>query len=228
MFHAIVDQLGRQGHVDPKVYADIKTARMNWKSRKGEEAFKAYEEQLVISFIQLLTNLDVQEYNQAVERVFQKYKDQVYRYTRRLIRDLKDQDYLLFAVSGSGHDIVGKIARYYDFDDFIGSEYEQKDGRFTGQVASAIYQKPQLLKQLVAKHNLTFAGSIGVGDSEGDIDMLSLAEQPIAFNPSKKLFRHASTNGWKIVLERKNMVYELEQADGSYRLARTNAQDEDA
>ena len=51
--------------------------------------------------------------------------------------------------------------------------------------------------------------------------MLSTVEQPIAFNPTKQLFEHARTYGWRIVLERKNMVYELEPRDGSYILAQT-------
>jgi phosphoserine phosphatase len=49
--------------------------------------------------------------------------------------------------------------------------------------------------------------------------MLEAVEQPIAMNPSQKLFDHAQKHGWKIVVERKNMIYELEDRDGSYVLA---------
>jgi phosphoserine phosphatase len=53
--------------------------------------------------------------------------------------------------------------------------------------------------------------------------MLGMVEHPVAFNPSQKLFREAERRGWKIVIERKNMIYELEKAGAGYRLARTNA-----
>jgi len=89
----------------------------------------------------------------------------------------------------------------------------------------AALHKPELLKQLVAKHGLTFTDSIGMGDSEGDISMLEMTEHPLAFNPSKILFQQAQKQGWKVVIERKNMIYELEPADGHYRLAHTNAEE---
>jgi HAD superfamily hydrolase (TIGR01490 family) len=223
MFHAIVDQLGHDGHLEAEDYAAIKTARMDWKSRRGEEAFRAYEAQLVGLFEKLLTKITVQDYESALDTVFTKYKDQVYRYTRGLIKELKEKDYMLFAISGSGHEIVAKIAEHYGFDDFIGSDYKREGSRFTGEMDVAVFRKPQALRALAERHGLTFEGSIGVGDSEGDIAMLDTVEHPIAFNPSKKLFRHASERGWAIVLERKNMVYELEPKQGEYRLAHTNA-----
>lgn len=49
--------------------------------------------------------------------------------------------------------------------------------------------------------------------------MLEIVEEAIAFNPSEKLFWHATRKGWKIVVERKNHVYELIQRNGTYVLA---------
>jgi phosphoserine phosphatase len=48
--------------------------------------------------------------------------------------------------------------------------------------------------------------------------MMDIVENPIAFNPEKKLFEYIGQKGWKIVVERKNMVYELENKDGKYQL----------
>jgi phosphoserine phosphatase len=47
------------------------------------------------------------------------------------------------------------------------------------------------------------------GDTESDIPMLELVEIPIAFNPNKKLFEHAKARGWRTVVERKDVIYEL-------------------
>ena len=80
-----------------------------------------------------------------------------------------------------------------------------------------------VLQELVKKHRATMPGSIAVGDGSSDISMLEMVELPIAFNPEKKLFDYASAKGWKIVIERKNMVYELEKQDGRYILAKTNS-----
>jgi phosphoserine phosphatase len=73
----------------------------------------------------------------------------------------------------------------------------------------------------VEKYGATFAGSIAIGDSESDIAMLELVERPIAFNPSKGLFKEAQKQGWPVVLERKNMIYELENRGNEYVLAET-------
>jgi phosphoserine phosphatase len=69
------------------------------------------------------------------------------------------------------------------------------------------------------KHGVSREGSIAIGDSGSDIAMLELVERPIAFNPTKGLFEHAKANNWEIVIERKNVVYELKANDGSYVLA---------
>src|SRR4029079_18165341 len=126
--------------------------------------------------------------------------------------------YLLFAISGSQSEIVAKIASHYGFDDFVGSTYERKGNKFTGKKIIAKDSKHIILQNLVSKHGATYKNSIGVGDSEGDLTMLGEVSRPIAFNPSKLLFEEAKKRGWPIVIERKNMIYNLEPKDGKYLL----------
>ena len=49
--------------------------------------------------------------------------------------------------------------------------------------------------------------------------MLEIVDNPIAFNPDKEFFQVVKDHGWKIVVERKNMVYELAPSDGRYILS---------
>jgi HAD superfamily hydrolase (TIGR01490 family) len=224
LYHAVADKLAKRGVINAADFTAVRAARMEWKNRAGEASFDAYERQLVTLINGSISSLSVAELEQAYDEVITEYKDQVYTYTRDLIESLRREKYLLFVISGSQSEIVKLLAKHYRFDDFGGTVYEQKDGRFTGQSTPLrAEKKPEYLKQLVEKHGAAWQGSVGVGDSESDIPMLSLVERPVAFNPSKKLFQHASKAGWKIVLERKNMVYELEPNNGSYVLAQTNA-----
>lgn len=219
LYHALADELARTGHLDPKEFQKVRRARMLWKKRTHETSFEEYEQALVALIDKAITGIRVEALEAACHSVMDEYKDQVYTYTRDLIRDLQTKNYLLFAISASQAQIVGLIAGYYGFDDFGGSEYEVKDGYFTGRKELLVSEsKPEFLKQLVAKHGAVWQGSYAVGDSDGDIPMLESVEQPIAFNPTKKLFQHASAQGWKIVIERKNMVYQLEQENGKYSL----------
>lgn len=219
LYHAIADELVKEGHLDQERYEKVRAARLTWKQREHETSYQDYEQALVKFFEEAVKGVPVDTLKQACGIVLDRYKDQVYTYTRDLIKELKDKDYLLFAISASQDMIVQLLAMYYGFDDSGGSIYEVEDGKFTGlsEVLKS-ERKPEFLKQLVQKHGASYDGSIAVGDSEGDIPMLSIVEQPIAFNPTKELFEHASANNWKVVVERKNMIYELESQSGHYKL----------
>lgn len=223
LYHAVADALAKHGYISPEAYATIQDARMDWKNRKHAESFKDYERRLVSIYDQLLASLSVAHFMSAAEAVFEEYKDQVYTYTRNLLRNLKEQNYLLLAISGSQSEVVKLIADYYGFDDYLGSTYLHENGKFTGKTILPFLDKAKALKQLVDKHKASYRGSIAVGDSFSDVAMLKAVEMPIAFNPEQKLYEHAKRAGWKIVLERKNMVYELERVDGKYELVQTSA-----
>jgi HAD superfamily phosphoserine phosphatase-like hydrolase len=152
------------------------------------------------------------------EEVFQEHRDQVYTYTRSLIEELKTKDYLLFAISGSPREVVEKVAKYWGFDDWIASEYRVENNKITGTKTLGFIDKDKSVDYFVEKYGLVYKDSYGVGDSESDESMLQKVENPIAFNPSKELFAHASKKGWQIVVERKNVVYELNRQDGNYYL----------
>jgi HAD superfamily hydrolase (TIGR01490 family) len=219
LYHAVADSLVKLGFIDPVKYQAIKDARMIWKRRESSESFKKYELELVRLYSDILSELTTEQFETAADAVFEEYKDQVYTYTRDLVVRLKQEGYLLFAISGSQTQIVAKMSRYYGFDDFVGRIDETSGDRFTGQSSTPVFSKDKTLKELAAKHRVSFKKSVAVGDSASDIKMLELAELPIAFNPERELFKHALPAGWRIVIERKNMVYELERKTGKYELA---------
>ncbi len=218
LYHAIADQLAKDGHMDTLAYQTMKDARKAWK-RRTEASFRDYEVQVISTYESVLKKLTYKQLDRAVEAVFEEYKDQVYSYTRDLLVDLKSRGYILFAISGSQDEIVKKITDYYGFDDFIGTIYERSANGFTGKKTVAAHYKDKALKSLIDKYHLDYTDSLAIGDSKSDIAMMELVQLPIAFNPEESLFEHAKNKGWKIVIERKNMVYELESEDGKYQLA---------
>ncbi|HSX27741.1 MAG TPA: HAD family phosphatase [Patescibacteria group bacterium] len=222
LYHAVVGELAHQNHLSSDAERRINDARMTWKERKHENSFKDYERVLVQIYFEALQKVPYDAFETAVDTVFAEYKDQVYTYTRDLVRDLKKKGFVLLAISGSHEEIVKKLAEYYGFDDALGTRYLVQKGKFTGEEHGHIHKKHLALKELIAKHNLALKNSIAVGDSEGDITMLEAVEQPIAFNPTRQLFEHAKNKGWKIVIERKNVIYELEPENGKYVLAETD------
>lgn len=193
---------------------------IDWRTRKHENAFKMYEQTMAETFDGILTRIKCSDFDEAARAVFERVSDYVYAYTRDLARDLKHQGYTLIAISGSQEELVRPFADKYGFDVWVGQHYERGDnGYFTGEIVKTHNGKDIILRRLVLEHGLTFSESIAVGDSRGDIDMLSIVEQPIAFNPDHELFTMAKEQDWKVVVERKNMIYELEPNGHTFVLA---------
>ena len=218
LYHAVVDRLAKTGALGTGVDHDIHEARMKWKRREGTDGFYAYERVLIDLYDKAVSTLDPKEFDATTNTIINEYRDQVYTYTRDLVKKFKNESYVLLAISGSQKELVAKIAEHYGFDDYIATDYARTKDGFSGEVSVASHDKKSALDILIAKHNLTLAGSYAVGDSKSDAAMLAMVENPIAFNPDKNLFDEAKKQGWKIVLERKNMIYELESNNGTYIL----------
>lgn len=219
LYHAVVDRMAKKGLLGTDAKDQLRDARMHWKRREHPEAFHDYEKALIAVYQAALPNLKSEDFDQTVSEIIQEYKGQIYTYTRDLILRLKKRGYILLAISGSHQELVKLIAEEYGFDDWHGSTYQRKDGSFTGEAEIASFDKRKHLSMLVDRHKLSFDDSYAVGDSASDAPMLEMVEHPIAFNPDMKLLAIAQTHGWNVVVERKNVVYELKAQDGTYVLA---------
>jgi phosphoserine phosphatase len=150
---------------------------------------------------------------EVADRVLIFHKNRVYRYTRDLIKKYQKTHFLL-AISLSPYHIVEPFARYWGFNKVYALFYEVDDqGMFTGSVdhKDLMMRKDKVLKRAVEKENLTLQGSIGVGDTESDATFLELVQRPIAFNPNSTLHEIAKRRGWEIVVERKDVVYNMNE-----------------
>lgn len=218
LYHAVVNQLAKSGHVSEQDYAAIRDSRMQWKKRSHEQSFKAYEKTIIQAFHNAIQGINHEIYETAIDKVLLEHKDQVYTFTRDLIVSLRKEGYVLLAISGSQHEIVERLAQYYGFDDVSGNQYEIVGNSFTGKHAHSVERKKSILEELIDKHNLATNESVAVGDSESDIPLLDSVEHPIAFNPTKGLMERARAQQWRIVVERKNAIYDLRPSSQGYIL----------
>ncbi|HVX90686.1 MAG TPA: HAD-IB family phosphatase [Candidatus Paceibacterota bacterium] len=210
LFLDLVDRLIENGVFPKEVREAYEDARLKWLDRKGD--YQTYVMKVVEVFGGQLKGVPFQDVANAAGEVIEEKKDRVYRYTRDLIKDLKQKGYFLLAISHSPKFIADGFGYEAGFDKTYGYFYETgPSDKFTGTIADEdlIRNKAAILQRAVRKENLTFEESIGVGDTEGDISMLEAVETPIAFNPNQKLLEHARVRGWKVVVERKDVIYEL-------------------
>lgn len=220
LYREVVYELIATDKAPPELAKAFSQLEINWKTRQHSDAFKIYEQAMSNTFSSALPLIKCSDFDQAARSVFERVSDYVYAYTRDLVLNLKRQNYTLIAISGSQEELVKPFADKYGFDTWVGQHYERGDnGYFTGKTIKTHDGKGVILQRIVKQQGLSFEGSIAVGDSHGDASMLSIVEQPIAFNPDRELFDIAKQNDWKVVVERKNMIYELEPNGHTFILA---------
>lgn len=181
-----------------------------WLDRRG--SYEEYILDVIKAFDHNVTRLYEKDFRRVAREVVNFHKDRVYRYTRDLVRDLDKRGYYLLAISHSPVELVREFGEKLGFDKVYGRIHEtDSNGRFTGATMylDLINDKAKILKRAVKKENLTMKGSIGVGDTYSDAKFLRLVENPICFNPNIWLFKRAKRSGWKIVVERKDVIYEF-------------------
>lgn len=206
----LTERLIEKGIFPKEVRKEYETERFRWLDRKGD--YHAYINKLVRVFIKHIKGVKFEDVAEAAEEVTFEKQHRVYSYTRDLVKKLKRKGYFLLAISHSPKFIVDAFCYELGFDKVYGFFYETgASGRFTGNVEDkdVILNKAAILSRAVRKEELTFEKSVAVGDTESDIPMLDLVETPIAFNPNSLLYKHAKRRGWKVVIERKDVVYEL-------------------
>lgn len=213
LYIEIVRQLIKDGALPPNTTEHFEVAYSEWQDRTHVDSYNEYTQAVINAFEKYLPTLRVKNFETAADSVVSRQKAHTYVYTRDLIAKLKKQNYFLVAISGSQSELVERFVKAYGFNAFAGSNYEKVNGRFTGKSQILTHQnKVHFLQSLLHQQQLSLRGSLAVGDSEGDIDMLKIVENPIAFNPERSLFKYARRRGWKIVVERKNVVYELKKS----------------
>ena len=215
----LVEELVRRGDFPESARTLYKGYEEAWIERQG--SYEDYIMKVVESFTSHMKGLPYTALHEAAKTVNAKDKNIRYLYTSKLIRDLKKQGYFLLAVSQSPWAVLHDFCAMLGFDKVYGRFYElDSEERFTGNVVSEelISDKSAIVRRAAEKHGLTLEGSYAVGDTEGDIPMLSIVENPICFNPNAKLAKVARKNGWTIVIERKDVLYHWDGITGAMRI----------
>ncbi|MCC6934256.1 MAG: HAD family phosphatase [Candidatus Yanofskybacteria bacterium] len=216
----LFNELVRRGVFPRQASLEVERNFVAWLNRKGH--YNDYLMKLVKVHYRYQTGCTVRQVEPAIRAVIAWQKDRVYRYTRDLIKELRAKGFYLLAISNSQNSMVQRFAHVLGFDAAIGRALEVVDGIYTGRVLydgkrfpiEAHLDKVAILTSFLSTHgvNADLKHSIAVGDSEGDIPLLNAVGNPIAFNPSAELAAVAQDRGWQIVVERKDIVYKIHDA----------------
>lgn len=214
----LVDALIDQKIFTQKVRFVYEKSYQDWLDRRG--SYETYIMDVVRAFEGNLKNIRHDDFVRIAAQVVAIQKHHMYVYTRDLIKELKKKGYFILAISHSPKEILDEFCAHLGFDKVYGRVYEVgNNGKFTGKTLyiEEISNKANILKRFIEKpfdtaqgrEHLSLEDSYGVGDSESDIKFLTFVDNPICFNPNSKLYQYAKKAGWKVVVERKDVIYEL-------------------
>ncbi|PSO42996.1 hypothetical protein BRC19_03005 [Candidatus Saccharibacteria bacterium QS_5_54_17] len=209
----LIEELLRSEKLPEHVKDEYIESRQRWLNREG--SYENYVQDVVAAFNKHTVGMEQRIVRDVAGEVIQRMAKHTYRCTRQLIDELKASHFLL-AISGSPQEVVALFAQQYGFDATSGKISTLENGKYTGEFQSAA--KDKILKQFMDDYGLTYENSVGVGDTESDSTFLELVQRPIAFNPNRKLFVAAQRHGWEVIVERKDVIYELKKKDGTYVL----------
>lgn len=206
----LTEKLITSGIFSAKVRKIYVRSYKNWLDRNG--SYEKYIDAVIKAFEQSIKGKSHKKVSRIAKGVIEDQQNRTYRYTRDLVGALRRKKYYLLAISNSPREIVEPFCKRLGFDKIYGRVYEVgKNGKFTGKVlyADLISDKAKILERAINKESLTLNDSIGIGDTESDIPFLKLVETPICFNPNLALYRYAKNNGWNVVVERKDVIYQM-------------------
>lgn len=206
----LVETMVAEGIFPSETNRDYTKQFFAWQNREG--TYEDYIEAVVQSFMKRIKGVFYGDLADIGRMVVAEQGKHVYRYTRDLIQELRAKNYYIVAISQSPKTVLDEFCENYGFDKVYGRMYELgPNDRFTGAVIDEHYiqNKANIIKRVFDVEDVTKEGSVGVGDTEGDIPLLETVEKKICFNPNLRLYNYAKQMDWSVVVERKDVVYQL-------------------
>lgn len=210
----LIDELSWRGIFSKDARRVLVETYASWLEHRG--TYEDYRKKIIKIYSKELCGCSQSDIVKASRKVADFNKARTYIFSRDLVKKLRAEKYIIIAVSGSPLEIVREYNKYLKFDEVFGSVYETDGkGKYTGKaIFEPVKHKGHLVGQYISEKNLTLEGSVGVGDTESDISFLKMVERPIAFNPNLNLEKAARRNDWKIVVEKKDVIYDI----GNFKL----------
>jgi HAD superfamily hydrolase (TIGR01490 family) len=207
---ALTRRLVDEGVFSERVREELSRDYYAWVERRG--SYETYDELVVELFLRELEGVSVTELRKYATVEVEAHGRRLHMYTRDMTRRLKEAGYHLIAISGSPQEILDLFLKPLLFDRSWGTVLARDDrGRFTGEMLHNPFRnKRAVLERFMEDTGAVLGGSVGLGDTLSDVGFLEMVGTPIAFNPNRSLFEVARRSGWPIVVERKDVIYNLQ------------------
>jgi HAD superfamily phosphoserine phosphatase-like hydrolase len=191
----IIQAQERDGFMKPGVWNAVEGQLQRYKNK--EATYKEAADKMLKAWAEGLRGKSYQEAVDYVQTYFDNNPNKFFGWFEAA-RPLLSQHHI-FIVSTNYQFISEAVVSRFNLQGFVSSEAEVKDDRFTGRVAKSLAGNKGEVVGLLERYPKE--GTIAVGDSENDIEMLEKVEIPICFNPDERLRGVANNKGWPVVNE---------------------------
>ncbi len=208
---ALTRRLVNEGIFSEWVREELSQVYYAWVERRG--SYDAYDELVVQLFMRELKGVSAARLKRCASAEVEEHGRRLHIYTRDMAHRLKQAGYHLIAISGSPQEIIELFLKPLDFDRAWGTVLTKDErGCYTGEVLDNPFRdKRRVLEGFLEEANTNLQGSVGMGDTFSDVGFLELVQTPIAFNPNRALLEVARQRGWPLVVERKDVIYNLQK-----------------
>lgn len=206
----LINELSWLGTFPTDVRRKLTEVYSNWLKHEG--TYEDYRSALVKLYSEHIRGVEEEKVREASRILIPFHMKRTYLFSEALIKRFRSEGRHIIAVSGSPIEVVEEYNKdYLGFDKVFGSVYEKDaDGRYTGVATfEPTKAKDEVVKRYAEENGIDLADSYGIGDTESDIGIFRIVEHPIAFNPNQNLKTVAEKEGWRIVVEKKDVVYDL-------------------
>lgn len=119
-----------------------------------------------------------------------------------LVDKHRDAGDTLLIITATNTFVTTPIAERFGIPHLIGTDPEQADGRYTGNVAGTpSFQEGKVsrLNEWLSEQRLDMKDSWFYSDSHNDIPLLEKVDNPVAVDPDEALLEHAQQQQWPIL-----------------------------
>jgi HAD superfamily phosphoserine phosphatase-like hydrolase len=206
----LINELAWLGIFSTDVRKRLAQVYTGWLEHEG--TYEDYRSALVALYAEHIQGVSGDRVREASRILIPFHMKRTYLFSEALIKRFRAEERHIIAVSGSPIEVVEEYnEQYLKFDKVYGSVYEKdSDDRYTGRASfEPTKAKNEVVRQYAEENGIDLADSYGIGDTESDIGIFRMVEHPIAFNPNLNLKKVAEKEGWRIVVEKKDVVYDL-------------------
>ncbi|MFD3415884.1 HAD family hydrolase [Streptomyces cyaneofuscatus] len=153
------------------------------------------------SYARAVHGLPAMALDEVGRQAWQQSRPRLFPHATELVAMLQERGFLTCLLSGSPEEAVTCAADELNVDRAWGLRLAFDNGRCTGQVVRAPAlpgAKRATLLEATDGLPVNWSGSLAVGDSSADIDVLEMTGTPLAFEPDPVLRSAAEARNWQV------------------------------